>query len=214
MVEIWSTANILTRYLAFPPVFPRPTISKRINAFSSAPASKDGKNSSIRLIPTGSGDGLNLCLGWWPEGQTIISRGRKSSLMPSDARKNRSPQRWPLISIIPPINWRGLFPPARQIEAYANGCDDPIASGDPLALEKLQARLDYLTAAQERMKRVNAWYRGHGTALGCPDLSASAALKIDDVLAEEVARGCKPPSPLSLGRCATMPQISPVFGIV
>lgn len=60
-----------------------------------------------------------------------------------------------------------LVSPARQIEAYANGCDDPIASGDPLALEKLQARLDYLTAAQERMKRVNAWYRGHGTALGC-----------------------------------------------
>ena len=42
-----------------------------------------------------------------------------------------------------------LVSPARQIEAYANGCDDPIASGDPLALEKLQARLDYLTAAQE-----------------------------------------------------------------
>ena len=77
-----------------------------------------------------------------------------------------------------------LVSPARQIEAYANGCDDPIASGDPLALEKLQARLDYLTAAQERMKRVNAWYRGHGTALGCPDLSAS-----------EVARGCKSPVP-------------------
>lgn len=88
-----------------------------------------------------------------------------------------------------------LVSPARQIEAYANGCDDPIASGDPLALEKLEARLDYLTAAQERMKRVNAWYRGHGTALGCPDLSASAALKIDDVLAEEVARGCKSPVP-------------------
>lgn len=88
-----------------------------------------------------------------------------------------------------------LVSPARQIEAYANGCDDPIASGDPLALEKLQARLDYLTAAQERMKRVNAWYRGHGTALGCPDLSASAALKMDDVLAEEAARGCKSPVP-------------------
>lgn len=50
-----------------------------------------------------------------------------------------------------------LVSPARQIEAYANGCDDPIASGDPLALEKLQARLDYLTRcagaheARERM---------------------------------------------------------------
>lgn len=110
-VGIWSTANILTRYLAFPPVFLRLTISKRINAFSFAPASKDGRNSFIRLILTGSGDELNLCLGWWPEGQTIISKKRKSSLMPSGARKNRSPQRWPLISIIPPINWRGLFPP-------------------------------------------------------------------------------------------------------
>ena len=84
-----------------------------------------------------------------------------------------------------------LVPPAHQIEAYANGCDDPIASSDPLALEKLQARLDYLLSAQERMKRVNAWYRSHGTALGCPSLSASDALKIDDVLAEDIARGCK-----------------------
>lgn len=84
-----------------------------------------------------------------------------------------------------------LVSPARQIEAYANGCDAPIASSDPLALEKLQARLDYLTAEQARMKRVNAWYRDHGTALGCPSLSASDALKIDDALVEDIARGCK-----------------------
>lgn len=84
-----------------------------------------------------------------------------------------------------------LVSPARQIEAYANGCDAPIASSDPLALEKLQARLDYLLSAQEHMKRVNAWYRDHGTALGCPSLSASDALKIDDALAEDIARGCK-----------------------
>ena len=84
-----------------------------------------------------------------------------------------------------------LVSPARQIEAYASGRDAPIASGDPLALEKLQARLDYLTAEQARMKRVNAWYRDHGTALGCPDLPAAQALKIDDVLAEDIARGCK-----------------------
>ena len=84
-----------------------------------------------------------------------------------------------------------LVSPARQIEAYASGSDAPIASGDPLALEKLQARLDYLTAEQARMKRVNAWYRDHGTALGCPDLPAAQALKIDDALAEDIARGCK-----------------------
>ena len=81
-----------------------------------------------------------------------------------------------------------LVSPARQVEAYANGCDDPISSGDPLALEKLQARLDYLTAQQDRMKAVNAWFRRHGTALGCPALSAADALKIDDVLAEEAER--------------------------
>lgn len=84
-----------------------------------------------------------------------------------------------------------LVSPARQIEAYASGRDAPIASSDPLALEKLQARLDYLTAEQARMKRVNAWYRDHGTALGCPDLPAAQALKIDDALAEDIARGCK-----------------------
>lgn len=84
-----------------------------------------------------------------------------------------------------------LVSPARQIEAYASGSDAPIASSDPLALEKLQARLDYLTAEQARMKRVNAWYRDHGTALGCPDLPAAQALKIDDVLVDDAAKGCK-----------------------
>ena len=88
-----------------------------------------------------------------------------------------------------------LVSPARQIEAYADGCDDPIASSDPLALEKLQARLDDLTAQQENMKTVNAWVRRHGTALGCPSLSAAQALEIDNVLADDAARGCKNPVP-------------------
>lgn len=88
-----------------------------------------------------------------------------------------------------------LVSPARQVEAYANGSAAPIASSDPLALEKLQARLAYLTAEQERMKAVNAWFRRHGTALGCPSLSAAQALKIDDVLAEEAARNGKSSAP-------------------
>ena len=43
-----------------------------------------------------------------------------------------------------------------------------IYSDDPQAVEKLQAKLDKLTAMHARMKEINAYFRKHATALGCP----------------------------------------------
>ena len=46
-----------------------------------------------------------------------------------------------------------------------------IKSGDPAAVEKLKAQLVQLEALQERMKKVNAYYRKSKTLDGCPDLT-------------------------------------------
>ena len=39
-----------------------------------------------------------------------------------------------------------------------------IYSDDPQAVEKLQAKLDKLTAMHARMKEINAYFRKHATA--------------------------------------------------
>lgn len=54
-----------------------------------------------------------------------------------------------------------------------------IRSDDPQAVEKLQAKLDKLTAMHARMKEINAYFRKHATALGCPGLSDEDAAKLD-----------------------------------
>ena len=47
-----------------------------------------------------------------------------------------------------------------------------ISADDPQAIQKLEAKLEKLQAAQETMKAVNAYYRKHKTLDGCPNLSA------------------------------------------
>ena len=54
-----------------------------------------------------------------------------------------------------------------------------IRSDDPQAVEKLQAKLDKLTAMHARMKEINAYFRKHATSLGCPGLSDEDAAKLD-----------------------------------
>ncbi len=54
-----------------------------------------------------------------------------------------------------------------------------IYSDDPQAVEKLQAKLDKLTAMHAHMKEINAYFRKHATALGCPGLSDEDAAKLD-----------------------------------
>ncbi len=47
-----------------------------------------------------------------------------------------------------------------------------ISADDPQAVQKLEAKLEKLQAAQDTMKAVNAYYRKHKTLDGCPCLSA------------------------------------------
>ena len=54
-----------------------------------------------------------------------------------------------------------------------------ISSDDPEALEKLKAKLEGLKAAQERMKRINAYYRRHKTCAGCDGISDEEAARLD-----------------------------------
>ena len=46
-----------------------------------------------------------------------------------------------------------------------------ISADDPQAVQKLEAKLEKLQAAQDTMKAVNAYYRKHKTLDGCPNLS-------------------------------------------
>ena len=55
-----------------------------------------------------------------------------------------------------------------------------IRSDDPQAVEKLQAKLDKLTKQHARMKEINAYFKKHATALGCPGLSDAVAAKLDE----------------------------------
>lgn len=59
-----------------------------------------------------------------------------------------------------------------------------ISSDDPQALEKLEAKLKSCQELQAFMKTVNAYYRKHGTAMGCPGVSAEQAVKMDKAVQE------------------------------
>ena len=75
---------------------------------------------------------------------------------------------------------RSMTPLDKQLAYYRAGrWNDAISADDPHAVEKLRARLEGLQADQERMKAINAHYRKHGTAKGCPDVSNAQAEKID-----------------------------------
>ena len=83
-----------------------------------------------------------------------------------------------------------------------------IYSDDPQAVEKLQAKLDKLTAMHARMKEVNAYFRKHATALGCPGLSDEAAAKLDRRVQEGYSWEKQPyPSYVLSGNTAEMRRI-------
>ena len=73
-----------------------------------------------------------------------------------------------------------MVPLEQQLEAYRRGKETPIASDDPNALEKLDARLSFLNAAHERYKTVNAYYRKHKTLVGCPGFEDHKARALDE----------------------------------
>lgn len=83
-----------------------------------------------------------------------------------------------------------------------------IYSDDPQAVEKLQARLDKLTAMHARMKEINAYFRKHATALGCPGLSDAEATKLDRRVQEGYSWEKQPyPSYVLSGNTAEMRRL-------
>lgn len=75
-----------------------------------------------------------------------------------------------------------------------------ISSDDPDALDKLEAKLSKLQAAQEWDKGLNAYYRKHGTVKGYVGISDEGAAEIDAQLAEQDA------GPYSTGRHLPIPS--------
>ena len=69
-----------------------------------------------------------------------------------------------------------------------------ISGDDPDALDKLEAKLSKLQAAQERDKERNAWYRKHKTMKGCPGITDEDAASADAQLAE-MREGIRRPVP-------------------
>lgn len=53
-----------------------------------------------------------------------------------------------------------------------------IRSDDSKAISKLKAKLELLQRNQDHMRKVNAWYRKHGTLDGCPDLDDHEAREL------------------------------------
>lgn len=71
-----------------------------------------------------------------------------------------------------------------QGRAEAAARNRAISGDDPEAMDKLEAKLAALQAAQERDKERNAWYRKHKTMKGCPGITDEDAAQADAQLAE------------------------------
>lgn len=67
-----------------------------------------------------------------------------------------------------------------EIRSGKWGHGETFASDDPYVIEKLTAKLDFLTKKQDRMKKVNAHYRKMGTFRGIEGISDEAAAHMDE----------------------------------
>ena len=73
-----------------------------------------------------------------------------------------------------------LVPDSEKVERYRTGRDDsPISADDPLALEKLAARIEYLKEEHAQHLALNKYYRKHKTMHGAPGISDERAAKLD-----------------------------------
>lgn len=74
-----------------------------------------------------------------------------------------------------------LRPAADQIEAYRSGKNEaPIKCDDPLAVQKLEARIEYLKEHHAQTLALNRYYRKHGTMVGAPGITEETARHIDE----------------------------------
>lgn len=86
--------------------------------------------------------------------------------------------------------------------------NNAIRSDDPQAVEKLQAKLDKLTEQHARMKEINAYFKKHATALGCPGLSDAEAAKLDERVQNSYSWEKQPyPSYILSGNTAEMRRL-------
>lgn len=81
---------------------------------------------------------------------------------------------------------------ASRAESAVNNC--AISSDDPDAVEKLEAKLSKLQAAQEEDKALNAYYRKNKTVKGFPGISDEEADRTDRELSE-MHEGIRRPVP-------------------
>ena len=58
--------------------------------------------------------------------------------------------------------------------------DSIISSDDPEAVVKLRKKVESLESAKAEMKRINAFYRKHGTCKGCEELDDDHAAELDE----------------------------------
>lgn len=86
----------------------------------------------------------------------------------------------------------------KQIAYWRNGkykSGETIASDDPLAEKKLQAKLDYMTESQANMKAANAYWRKNGSMKGFPGFNDATNQKIDSLMEENAKRGYQSSKP-------------------
>ena len=91
---------------------------------------------------------------------------------------------------------------AKHHDAKASGIEaqleTSIFSDDENAIDQLKARIAELEKDRDENKRLNAWWRKHGTMRGCPGISEEAAAKIEADIARRSSFARQPAPAYSL----------------
>lgn len=75
---------------------------------------------------------------------------------------------------------RDLVPDSVKVERYRSGKDSrPISADDPLCIEKLTARIEYLQEEHAQNIAMTKYYRKHKTMKGAPGISDERAARLD-----------------------------------
>lgn len=85
-----------------------------------------------------------------------------------------------------------MTPEDQQIARWRNGKwknGETIDAADPLAEKKMQAKLDYLTESQQKMKDANKYYSKNGSMKGFEGFSESTNASIDRQMQDFASRG-------------------------
>ena len=81
---------------------------------------------------------------------------------------------------------RDALPLSEIIEEYRTGKrEDPVSSDDPAAVEKLQARIDFITEQHERGKTMNKHWKKFGTMKNFPGMEDEKAEALDDFIKKQ-----------------------------